>query len=321
MMKSLWSILTVALHLSGTSLLCAQGYPNQTITLVIPLAPGDAGDVAGRAMAEELSKLLKAPVVTLNKPGGGLTIGTDSVVKAKKDGYTILLTSNTALIAGRVLNPETVPYDSFKDLTPLGLATRTPVMLVVRSDAPHTRFHELVEFGKKNPGKIRVGTAGVGTAGHFALEIINALSGAGMTMVPFKGASPAATALLGGHVEAAILAIGTLSSHLKSGQVRGLVVSSRSPPFPDIPTLTQLGYRQNIHGVWYAFFAPAGVSQEVSAALVPAVEKVVKEPGIVGKLAPLGMVQDYASPEKLVTEMREEHQSVEEIAKKAGLVK
>jgi len=314
-------LFTIALLVSAASHLSAQGYPNQTINLVIPLAPGDAGDVAGRAMAEELSKLLKAPVVTVNKPGGGLTIGTDSVVKAKKDGYTILLTSNTALIAGRIINPETVSYDSFKDLTPLGLATRTPVMFVVRSDAPYTRFQDLVEFAKKNPAKIRVGTAGVGTAGHFALEIINALSGAGITMVPFKGASPAATALLGGHVEAAILAIGTLSSHLQSGQLRGLVVSSRSPPFPEVPTLTQLGYRQNIHGVWYGFFAPAGVSREVGAALVPAIEKVVKEPGIVARLAPLGMVQEYSSPEKLVAEMRDEYQSVEEIAKKAGLIK
>ena len=320
-MKTLLSVLAVALLLSSAPYLCAQSYPNQPISLVIPLAPGDAGDVAGRAMAEELSKLLKVSVPTLNKPGGGLTIGTDAVVKAKKDGYTILLTSNTALIAGRILNPETVPYDSFKDLTPLGMATRTPVMFAVRNDAPYARFQDLVEFSKKNPGKIRVGTAGVGTAGHFALELINSLSGAGLTMVPFKGASPAATALLGGHLEGAILAIGTLSSHLQSGQIRGLVVSSKSPPFPDVPMLTQLGYRQNIHGVWYAFFAPAGVSQVVTAALVPAIEKAVKEPGIVAKLAPLGMVQDYAAPEKLVTEMREEYQSVEEIAKKAGLVK
>jgi tripartite-type tricarboxylate transporter receptor subunit TctC len=321
MTKSLLSALTVASLLSSPLNICAQSYPNQPISLVIPLAPGDAGDVAGRAMADELSKLLKVSVATLNKPGGGLTIGTDAVVKAKKDGYTILLTSNTALIAGRILNPETVPYDSFKDLTPLGMATRTPVMFVVRSDAPYKRFADLVEFAKKNPGKIRVGTAGVGTAGHFALELINSLTGAGMTMVPFKGASPAATALLGGHLEGALLAIGTLSGHLQGGQVRGLVVSSKSPPFPEVPMLTQLGYRQNVHGVWYAFFAPAGVPQEVTAALVPAIEKAVKEPNIVAKLAPLGMVQDYAAPEKLVTEMREEYQAVEEIAKKAGLVK
>ena len=115
--------------------------------------------------------------------------------------------------------------------------------------------------------------------------------------------------------------LNVVSGHLQSGQIRGLVASSKSPPFPDVPVLTQLGYRQNVHGVWYAFFAPAGVSKEVTAALVPAIEKAVKDPGIVAKLAPLGMVQDYASPEKLVTEMREEYQSVEEIAKKAGLVK
>jgi tripartite-type tricarboxylate transporter receptor subunit TctC len=321
MMKSLLSVFVVAVLLWISPQISAQSYPSQAISLVIPLAPGDAGDVAGRAMADELSKLLKVSVATLNKPGGGLTIGTDAVVKAKKDGYTILLTSNTALIAGRILNPETTPYDSFKDLTPLGLATRTPVMFAVRSDAPYTRFQDLVEFAKKNPGKIRVGTAGVGTAGHFALELINSLTGANMTMVPFKGASPAATALLGGHLEGAILAIGTLSGHLQSGQIRGLVASSKSPPFPDVPVLTQLGYGQNVHGVWYAFFAPAGVPKEVTAALVPAIEKAVKDPGIVAKLAPLGMVQDYVPPEKLVSEMREEYQSVEEIAKKAGLVK
>jgi tripartite-type tricarboxylate transporter receptor subunit TctC len=321
MMKRLLIVLVMALLLSIAPQLYAQNYPNQPITLVIPLAPGDAGDVAGRTMAEEMSKLLKVPVVVQNKPGGGLTIGTDFVAKAKKDGYTIVLTGNTPLIAGRIINPETVPYDSFKDLTPLGMATRTPVVLTVRSDAPYKRFPDLVEFSKKNPGKIRVGTAGVGTAGHFALSLINSLTGAGMTMVPFKGASPAATALLGGHVEAALVGLGTISGLMQSGQVRGLMVSSKSPPFPDVPMLTELGYRQNVYGVWYGFFAPAGVSQEVIAALVPAIEKAVKEPRYVAKLGALGMVQDYVPPDKLAIEMREEYKAVEEIAKKAGLVK
>ena len=122
-MKCLLIVLVMALLLSIAPQLYAQKYPNQPITLVIPLAPGDAGDVAGRTMAEEMSRLLKVPVVVQNKPGGGLTIGTDLVAKAKKDGYTIALTGNTPLIAGRIINPETVPYDSFKDLTPLGMAT------------------------------------------------------------------------------------------------------------------------------------------------------------------------------------------------------
>ncbi len=321
MMKRLLIVLFVASVLSIAPQLYAQNYPNQAITVVIPLAPGDAGDVAGRTMAEEMSTLLKVPVVVQNKPGGGLTIGTDLVAKAKKDGYTIALTANTPLIAGRIINPQTVPYDSFKDLTPLGLATRTPVVLTVRGDAPYKRFADLVEFSKKNPGKIRVGTAGVGTAGHFALSLINSATGAGMTMVPFKGASPAATALLGGHVEAALVGIGTISGHMQGGQVRGLLVSSKSPIFPDIPMLTELGYNQTIYGVWYGFFAPAGVSKEVIAALVPAIEKAVKEPRYVAKLGALGMIQDYVPPDKLVIEMREEYKAVEEIAKKAGLVK
>jgi tripartite-type tricarboxylate transporter receptor subunit TctC len=321
MMKSLLSSTTAAV-LSMTSVhLGAQGYPNQTINVVMPLAAGDAADIACRAMAEELSKLLKVPVIVINKPGAGGTLGTDSAVKAKKDGYTILLTNNAALIYNRILTPESVQYDPFKDLTPLGLATRFPLLLIVRPDAPYKSFNELVEFSKKNPGKVRVGTVGAGSVGHFTLEIINSLTGAGLTMVPFKGASPGVTALLGGHVEGGMLALGTLLSHMKSGAMKGVLASHKIPEYPEIPTLAQLGYRQNLFGVWLAFFAPAGVPQEVTKTLVPAIEKAVKDPAVVSKLAGLGMVQDYLPAEKLIAEIREEHRTVEEIAKKAGLAK
>jgi len=318
MMKSM---LAVALLLSSTPHLCAQSYPNQPINVVIPLAPGDAADIACRAMAEELSKLLKVPVIVANKPGAGGTLGTDSAVKAKKDGYTILLTNNAALIYNRILTPESVAYDPFKDLTPLGLATRFPLLLLVRPDAPYKSFNEMVEFAKKNPGKVHVGTVGAGSVGHFTLEIINTLTGAGLIMVPFKGASPGVTALLGGHVEGGVLALGTLLSHLKSGAMKGILASNKIPEFPEIPTLSQLGYRQNLFGVWLAFFAPTGVPAEVTKALVPAVEKAVKDHAVAAKLGGLGMVQDYVPPEKLFAEIREEHRTVEEIAKKTGLVK
>jgi tripartite-type tricarboxylate transporter receptor subunit TctC len=322
MMKSLLSSLTAVSFLAiALPHLGAQSYPNQAISVVMPLAAGDAADIACRAMAEELSKLLKVPVIVVNKPGAGGTLGTDSVVKAKKDGYTILLTNNAALIYNRILTPESVQYDPFKDLTPLGLATRFPLLLIVRPDAPYKSFNELVEFSKKNPGKVRVGTVGAGSVGHFTLEIINSLTGAGLTMVPFKGASPGVTALLGGHVEGGVLALGTLLGHVKSGAMKGILTSSKIPEYPEIPTLPQLGYHQNLFSVWLAFFAPAGVPPEVTKALVPAIEKAVKEPAVVSKLAGLGMVQDYVPPEKLFTEVREEHRIVEEIAKKAGLVK
>src|SRR2546427_12673525 len=272
-------------------------------------------------MAEELSKLLKVAVVSVNRPGGGMAIGTDSVVKAKKDGYTILLTPNAALVSARILNPDTATYAPLKDLTPLGLTTRTPILIAVRRDAPYKTFAEAVEFSKKNPGKVRVGSVGTGSVGHLDVEMINSLTGAGLTMVPFKGGAPGITALLGGHVEGGAFSLGSLSSHVKSGAVRGMVVSHSFPGFPDIPTLPRLGYRQNLLGVWAAFFAPAGVPADVTKTLVAAIEKVAKDPAVAAKLVSFGILQDYAPPEKLVAEIREEHRTVEELATKAGVVK
>src|SRR6266545_2428990 len=316
-MRTLLSLLaTVVLVSSATPHAAAQSYPSGPITLVIPLAPGDATDVAGRTMAEELAKLLKVPVVPVNRPGAGMAIGTDSVVKAKKDGYTILLTPNAAVVSARILNPESVTYDPLKDLTPLGLTTRTPILVAVREDAPYRSFPEMIEFAKKNPGKV-----GTGSVGHLNVEMINALTGAGLTMVPFKGGAPGITALLGGHVEGGAFSLGALSSHVKSGAVRGMVVSNSFPGFPNIPTLPQLGYRQNLLGVWLAFFAPAGVPAEVTRTLLASIAKAAKDPAVAAKLVSFGILQDYAPPEKLVAEIREEHRTVEELAKKAGLVK
>jgi tripartite-type tricarboxylate transporter receptor subunit TctC len=153
------------------------------------------------------------------------------------------------------------------------------------------------------------------------IEIINSLTGSKLTMVPFKGIAPGVTALLGGHVEGQTAAIGAISSHLKTGALRGIVISHKFPDFPDIPTLTQLGFRQNLIPLWLAFFAPAAVPAEVVIALVPAIEKAAKSPAVSGKLAAMGIIQDYAPPDKLVAEMREEYRLVEEIAKKAGLIK
>jgi tripartite-type tricarboxylate transporter receptor subunit TctC len=321
MNRLLGFLAVVAVLLAAAPPVFGQGYPSGPITLVIPLAPGDATDVAGRTMAEELAKLLKVPVVPVNRPGAGMAIGTDGVVKAKKDGYTILFTPNAAVVSARILNPDTATYEPVKDLTPLGLTTRTPILLAVRSDAPFKSLPEVVDFAKKNPGKMRVGSVGTGSVGHLNLELINSLTGAGLTMVPFRGGAPGITALLGGHVEGGAFSLGALSSHLKSGAMRGVVISNKFPGFPDIPTLPQLGHRQNLLGVWLAFFAPAGVPAEVTRTLVAAIEKVATDPAVAAKLASFGILQDYAPPEKLVAEMREEHRMVEDLAKKAGLVK
>jgi tripartite-type tricarboxylate transporter receptor subunit TctC len=321
MVRGILSVLFFSWLVFGPDTLPAQGYPKQPINLIIPLAPGDATDVAGRTIGEGISKLLKVPVIAVNRPGAGGTIGTDSAVKATKDGYTILITNNASLVFNRILTPDAVPYDPFKDLTPIGMAVRTPIVLAVNSNAPFKNFAEMIEYGKKNPGNVRVGTVGPGSVGHFTVEIVNSLTGADMTMIPFKGAGPAVTAALGGHIEGAAAAQGVVAEHLKAGTMRGIVASTKMPEFPQIPTLTQLGYKQNLLGVWSAFFAPAGVPAEVSKTLIAALEKVVKDPAVASKLGNLGMVADYVPPDKLIAEIREEHRTVEQIAKKAGLIK
>jgi tripartite-type tricarboxylate transporter receptor subunit TctC len=289
MNKSLPGLLCAVALLAGAAQPAqAQAYPKGPINLVIPYAPGDATDLAARPMADELSKLLKVPVLVINRPGAGGVLGTEAVVKASKDGYTLLYTTNATLNFRRVIDPATTPYDPFKDLVSLGLATRVPNVFAIRD---------------------------------FAIANVNALTGAGIVMVPFKGASPAVTDLLGGHIEGAALALGVMSSHMKSGSLKGIAISSRFPDFPDVPTLAELGYSQNIFGLWLGFFAPAGVPAEVTNVLVPAIEKVVKDPGIAARLLVRGLVQEYASPEALLTEMREEYRTIEDIAKKTGMIK
>jgi tripartite-type tricarboxylate transporter receptor subunit TctC len=287
----------------------------------VPLAPGDATDTAARAIADELSRELKVAIVPVNRPGAGGALGTELVVKAKPDGQTIVLTNNAAVVFRSILDPKTANYNALTDLTPLGLAMRSPSILAVRSDAPYKTFKEMIEYAKKNPGSVRIGTAGVASVGDFCLRTISSLTGAKFTMVPFTGASPAVTALLGGHLEGMILALGTMTAHLRSGTLRGIVISSKYSDFPDIPTLSELGYAEQLFGIWVGFFAPAGVPAEVTRTLVPALERAIKSPALGARLKPLGMVLDYSSPENMLAEMRDEHKRVREIATRSGLIK
>src|SRR5712691_5290040 len=142
----------VALCIAFANQIHAQDYPKGPVTLVIPLAPGDATDTSARAIADELSRELKVAIIPVNRPGAGGALGTDLVVKAKPDGHTIILTNNASLVFRSILDPKTASYNPLTDLTPLGLAMRSPTILAVRGDAPYKTFREMVEHAKKNPG-------------------------------------------------------------------------------------------------------------------------------------------------------------------------
>jgi tripartite-type tricarboxylate transporter receptor subunit TctC len=299
----------------------AQPFPTGPISVVVPLAPGDAADIAARALGEEISRLLKTPVLAINRPGAGGAVGANSVVQARKDGHTILFAQNGALTFRAVLDPQSVTYDALRDLVPLGIASRTPSVLVVRSDAPYRNFAELIEYSKKNPGQVRVGHPGSGSVGDFCIQLINALTGTELVPVPYAGAAPAVAALRGEHIEGVVLSLGALSAHIKSGAFRGLVASSRFPEFTDIPTMRELGYREDLFGIWFSFLAPAGIPEDARKALVGAIEQAVRAPAITARLAPLGILQSYAAPEQTAAEIREEFKRVSEMARKTGLVK
>jgi tripartite-type tricarboxylate transporter receptor subunit TctC len=298
----------------------AQDYPRGPLQMVIPLAPGDANDIVGRTVADDLSRELKVPVVVVNRPGAGGALGTSILVKSRNDGRTIGMVNNAALIYRSLLDPASASYDPLKDLTPLALAMRSPSILVVRGDAPYKSFKELVAHAGKNPGAVRIGTAGVGSVGDFCVKVINGAGGVDITMVPYTGATPAVTALLGGHIEGIILALGTVTAHLRSGAMRGMVISTRYPEF-DIPTLAELGYKQQLFDVWAGFFAPTGLPPEATKTLVPALERAIKSPPFAAKLQALGIIADYAPPAKVLADIRDEHRRVQEIAKRSGLIK
>ena len=301
--------------------LSAQLYPQGAITFVLTAAPGDGSDIAMRLMADELRKSLNAPVLLVNRAGAGGVLAVDAVVRANKDGYTILFTNNAPLTFRAVIEPETTRYDSAKDLVPLGMVARTPFLVAVRSDAPYTSLAQLVAHAKKSPGSVRFATVGTGSVGDFTVDTLNSLTAAGLTTVPYKGATPAVSAVAGGQVEATAITMSALIGNLKSGTLRPLVISSKYPEFPQIPTLSELGYPGNLIGVWTGFFAPAGIPAEARSVLIPALRAAITHPSIAAKLLSAGLVVDYNPPEAVLKELRDEYQKVRDFARRAGLVK
>lgn len=293
--------------------LAQAAWPKAPINIVVPLAAGDGGDTTARAMAEVLARELDTTVVVQNKPGAGGALGVQQVIAAKKDGYTLLFTQNSPLTIRRVLEPAAASYDPLRDLTPLAITTRTPSVLVVRKEAPFDTFQELVAYAKKNPGKVRIGNAGPGSAGDLSVQVINSVAGIEALSVPYKGAAPAVTDALGGQVDGVILALGALAPHIRSGALKAVALSNAFPDLPNVPTLSRLGYPQDILGVWFAWMLPAGTPPEVAQALVPALQKAAKDPAIAGRLLPMGIVQDWEPAQRVVSEIRREFDTVGEV--------
>lgn len=305
----------------GAQTLQAQPYPSHPIQLVIPGAPGDAGDIAGRLLMEELIKILKTPIVAVNKPGGAAAVGTDFVAKSKKDGYTLLYGISAGTIYSPARSPDTIPYDPIRDLEPLGFHVFFPCIFSVQSEAPWKNFPEVIDHAKKNPGKFRCSTLGVGSINHFQLEIIKSLTNADIAMIPFKGASPAVTGLLGGHVEATFVGLAVSEPHQRSGKLRGILLDRKVADLPDIPTLRELGYMKDLPSPWAGLYGPAGMSEEAKKVLIPAIEKAIKTPELMSKIQKMWFLPSYKPPAEHKLLWVEDYENAKTLGRQMGLVK
>lgn len=306
----------------GTFIPCAsfaQHYPDHPVQLVIPNVAGSSMDNSARILADELEKTLGTKIVSMNKPGASTVLGTDVAIRAKKDGYTLLYAGLSSLVIAPIINPELVHYDPSKDLESLGFHYFLPNTVNTRTDAAWKTFSELIEYAKKNPGKVRVATSGVGHPTHFILEMIQATTGAQFIHVPFKGGTPVVTSVLGGHLEICIDAFANVKPHVDAGKMLVLAITNKMPAFPEIPTFAELGFKQSPPVGWMGLWAPAGIPEEARKALVPAIEKAVK--GSKPKIEQLWGLCEYKSPSEQEKLREEQYKLVFEMAVKAGLRK
>jgi len=254
-----------------------QEYPTRPITLIISFAPGAGTDVCGRALIQGATKILGQEIVPVNKPGAGGAVGTGIVVHSKPDGYTLLATSTGALTI--IPHMEQVTYDPVKDVIPIFQFGIVNTAIVVRSDSPHKSFQDLVGFAGQNPGKVSCGFVGVGMPPHLDIELLKMEKNVDISIIPFGGAVPTMTALLGGHITAAGVGASAWMSHFKAGKVRVLATATEKRIVPDVPTLYELGYPY--HGCsieLHIIAAPKGISSAVMKKLEGAFQKAAETP-------------------------------------------
>jgi len=312
----------LALFVVAGGVQAQEKYPSRSIELVVVVAPGGSGDLSCRSYSEELARVLKVPVTVVNRPGGSGVQGTAYVVRAKKDGYTILHDNESPTITLPIISKEAT-YDTLKDLIPLGHFASIHNVIAVRSDSPFKTLEELVEYARKNPGKLRSSSGGLWNASHVDLEIFCANANIKIVTIPFASSGEALPNLLGGHLDLMSSTTSTVGPHIKAGKLRGLAYTTktRDPNYPDIPTLTELGYTHESYAGWFGVFAPAGVPQEVLNVLIPAVEKTFKNPEVVQRAAKVGVTARYMGPEEFRKYMESQRAIMEKIARDNNLIK
>ncbi len=309
--------LILTMPLAG--LLRAEEFPSREIKLVVPLAPGGGVDVPARMFADKVAKILGVPVTVVNNTAGGGVAGVLSVVQAKPDGYTLLYTPSGQIITKELLNPS-LPF-RHTDFTAIAQTIVMPVAIFVKQDAPWKNLKELVDYGKKNPGQLRVS---VGTAGGFLQTLTDffiSTAGIEITAIPTKGGASQIAALIGGHAEICTDAFSTAVSFLRAGKVRALVGTHKIAQFPAIKTFAEEGYPQINLKMWHGIFGAKNMPKNVVTKLTEAFEKASSDPSLREQLGKLNIIPDYHGPEETAKLVISERDITSKVLKQSGVIK
>jgi len=313
-------LIALGLSILATPTIKAQTYPDRPIKLVVPYAPGGGTDVTARLIAKMLTSSFSQPVSVENKAGAGGIIGQESVARALPDGYTLLFSAAGPLTISPFTYPS-LPYDPVKSFEPIILVSSQPLVLVVNADSKIYTLADLLKVSFDSKKGLTYGSFGNGSAAHLAGESFKIATKIDMTHIPYKGTSPALTALLGGDIDMLFDTVSTSAPFIKSGKLRALAVTSknRSALFPDVPTMAQAGLSGFEAGTWYGMLAPAGTNPKIIQQINRAVNSGLKNKEIADVFTSEGSVVIGGTPEQFKNFMAAELKKNEVVVKAAGI--
>jgi tripartite-type tricarboxylate transporter receptor subunit TctC len=307
------------LLVSSSSSPASAAYPDRPIKIVVPFAPGGGTDVVARTLAQEMARDLGASIVIENKPGAGTIIGTQAVAASDPDGYTLLMGTFE-----NAVNPSLkakLPYDPHGDFAPVALIARSFNVVVVNPESPYHSIADLIAAAKAEPEKLSYGTYGTGTSAHLAGELFKNLAKVNLTTVPYKGAAPAISDLIGGQIQVMFTTVASAASLIQGGQLRALAVTSaqRSPAFPDLPTVAEAGVPGYSAESWYGLFAPAKTPTDVIERLNKSASAAVQSEAFKKLGVNEGLVMVASPPQELDRYFRGEEERWRKVILDAGI--